>query len=460
MPIKKIYIFLFFTGLFFLGFNEYEGIPVLGEFQTEVAALFFLLGFCFLVLSGKIALPLKSPLFRILLLFIAWCIICTLINIPTVATNYFKHISGISRFIRQLFSLLLSTGIFFLLYWNVAVNMSIKELFYRIRKVIFWSLIAASIYGFLEILVVFYHISPARQVLELFSYLPFIEVEYVTNRISSITFEAPSLGTYLITISGWMFSYILTSNRPVRFVPALLVLILMYYSDSRTALVIVSLQFIIFMAYMLRFEKYRKFIINLSVVLALTITAVMAINGRKITKRLESLNFVENFKSNISNKSRFGIQYASIQVFKEHPVAGVGFGQLAYHSRFHYPGWATHNNWEFKYLYKNQKVSSFPPAYNIYTRLLTETGLIGLGIFLAFIYFVLVRCKNLIIATTGYKQVMVVSLLITFSGLFLNWFQIDSFRLFGIWISLALLMRFAMPDTIEANQKESTSSNE
>ncbi len=42
--LKYLYTILFFLGLFFFAFNEFEGIPALGEFQNEAGAFSFLQG--------------------------------------------------------------------------------------------------------------------------------------------------------------------------------------------------------------------------------------------------------------------------------------------------------------------------------------------------------------------------------------------------------------------------------
>jgi hypothetical protein len=38
-------------------------------------------------------------------------------------------------------------------------------------------------------------------------------------------------------------------------------------------------------------------------------------------------------------------------------------------------------------------------------------------------------------------QILGVILLITTIGLFINWMQIDTFRIYGVWISLAILIK-------------------
>ncbi len=87
-----------------------------------------------------------------------WCFITTLLNLPTVLENYFKQTGGVNRFVRQYFALILSTIVFFILYWNVIKNMAIRDILFKIRRVFFLSLIVASVYGFFETLYTIFHI--------------------------------------------------------------------------------------------------------------------------------------------------------------------------------------------------------------------------------------------------------------------------------------------------------------
>ena len=74
----------------------------------------------------------------------------------------------------------------------------------------------------------------------------------------------------------------------------------------------------------------------------------------------------------------------------------MGFGQQAYKARPKYPKWATENNYEFRLWYLNDKVKSFPPGYNLYTRLLAETGIIGFFIFSFLLGLLIFQSKKLI----------------------------------------------------------------
>ncbi len=458
MSLKKVYTLIFFVGLFFFSFNDYEGIPFLGEFKKEAGAIFFLSGFILMMLetlfSKKIIIPHKNIIFKVLVLFIVWCFITTILNLSTVSTNYFKNTSGFIRFIRQYFSLILSSLIFFLFYYNVLSKMRINEILYKVRKALFLSFIIATVYGFLEILIVYFGFGFLKSIIKLFDYFPFLEVALdINGRISSICYEPPFFAIYLITISGWMFSYILTEKSILKFIPTFLVLILTFYCGSRTGLLVVFFQLFIFILILFKEEKNRSYILIGASLISIFFVLIIAINGEKIStaisEKIESLNFSKNLKKNISNQSRFGMQYAALMVFKDHPLIGVGFGQQTYHSRFHYPGWATRNNYEFKEMYKNSAEPSFPPGYNIYTRILSETGIIGFVLILILIYLTYKRLFILIRGSTDDKQILAYILMITFSGLLINWAQIDTFRIYGIWISLAILIKIDYQKTNE-----------
>ena len=452
---RKIYTILFFLGLFFFSFNEYEGIPLLGEFKTESGAIFLFLGFLVVIMESlftkKIYLPYKSFIFQLIFLFLIWCLISTLLNGTSVIENYFKHTNGINRFIRQYFALCLSCIFFFLLYWNVLLKMDIKTILFSIRKVFLLSLIVAAIYGFLEILVTSFGMSFLFPILKLLDYLPFIEVSLHQNRISSIAYEPPFLAIYLITIAGWMFSYVLTEKGFLRFVPMIVIMLLTFFSGSRTGLVVVFLQLLLFAFILYKYYDFKRYIVYSFFVLISFSSILLILNREKVTNavsdKIESLDFRGNLKNNVSNQSRFGMQYASLKVFSENPFIGVGFGQQVYYNRIHYPIWATNKNYEFELFYKNKNERQFPPGYNIYTRILAETGLIGFMIFISLIYFSIKKANYIIKNSSGEKKILSVILLISLTGLFINWLQIDTFRMYGVWLFLAILIKVSQ-DTV------------
>lgn len=449
--LRDVYTILFIVGLFFIPFNDFDGLSFLGEYKNEAATYFFLLGFAVLgietLVKGRINIPYKSIIFQLIFIFVLWTIISTLFNLPTVIESFYKQTSGLSRFVRQFVSLIISVFVFFTLYWNVVRGLSFEQILRLIRKAFLFSFIFVFLYGILESAIVIFGLSQLLPILNLFEIFPFVNVSLNDiGRISSVTYEVPSLGNYLITVSAWMFSYVATEKSKWRYVPMFMVLLLMFLSGSRTALINVSLQLIVFFVALYYKKEYREDITKLflaaSIVIGILFTFYSQPIISTIQEKIESLDPTKKTAHDLSNRTRFGMQYASLQVFKKNPIIGVGLGQETYYKIYEYPFWATYGNWEFKYRYKNQKLTSFPSAYNIYTRLLAETGIIGFGIFALLLFICLNRSRILWMKSSEPVIANIaLILLVSFVGLFVNWFQTDFFRQYGVWMSMAILIK-------------------
>lgn len=452
ITLKHIYTFLFFVGLFFIPFNEFEGLSFLGEYKNEAATYFFLPGFLVCLADSffkkRINFPAKHPLILLLSAFIIWSFLSTLINYPTVSENFFKGTSGISRYVRQMISLLISAMCFTFLFWNVIKDYSLQDIILKIRKVLLYSFVFVAVYGFIEIGIVYFGMGFLKPVLDAFEYFPFVTTSLNTGGrigISSVTFEIPALGNYLIFVTPWLVSYIFTHKSWFKFIPTLVSVILMLFSDARAAFVVITLQIICLVIILLLDERYRKNTLTGIKIFGIVSVLALAVNTERVYKsvneKLDKLNFSKNLTKNVSNKSRFGIQYAALQVFSENPVSGVGFGQGTYHMMHHYPYWSTAKNWEFEIMYKNQKVKSFPSIYNIYIRLLAETGIIGFIIFSSLVLSCIIYSFLLWKKSHPHYRYIAIVLLLTFIGCAINWMQTDFFRQYGFWLVLVLLIK-------------------
>ena len=99
--ILNIALFFLLTGLFFLPFNSWEGLPFLGEFYRDSGFLFFSGAGFFILFKKKINIPYKNIIFQLLILFIIWAFLATIINSAEATEYYFKQSSGLERFINQ-----------------------------------------------------------------------------------------------------------------------------------------------------------------------------------------------------------------------------------------------------------------------------------------------------------------------------------------------------------------------
>jgi len=442
LNIVYVSFYLILTGIFFLPFNSWNGISVLGEYYRDSCVLFFLLAFFILLFKKKIKLPLHSPIFYSLIVFLVWAAVTTALNFETVIVNYFKQTSGVIRFLRQYFSLILAAFILPVTFYNSFLKIDSKRVIYLIRKAIYYSFVIVIVYAIIEVLVVKFNlINLKKPVLNLFDYFPFVEAktDLRLKRISSVTFEPPALGTYLITIFAWMCSYIITSKSYFRFLPALLVIVLAFISGSRAAFFIIVVQAFIFVFAISQSFQYNKIFSKIVLISAAAITIGFLAFAPKILNYVD--NEIQSFKLNdndhsLSNKSRFGIQYAMYKVFLDNPVIGAGYGQQAFEARSKYPPWAKRNNWEFRLKYLNQNNKRFPPGYNLYLRLAAETGALGLLSFLLFMCFISIWCYNNLFKQ---KNLLAIIVFVSMAGFMLNWLKMDTFRIYGFWICLALI---------------------
>lgn len=433
ITIKNLIIHTLLLGIFFIPFNSWSGIGFLGEYYRDSCFLFFSFAFVMVLFKRRINMPIKNLIFQFLILFILWSILATLFNAHNMADYYFKQTSGFSRFINQFGSLIIASIIIPLTFYNGFKWININKTFRLIRRVVLASLIIVLIYSIIEILIVkFNMVNLKKPLLNLFDYFPFTEAktDMRLRRISSVTFEPPALGTYLLSIAGWMFSYILTEKKNFKYLPTLIVLFLGFMSGSRAAFFAIIIQFIIASIIFLKNKNLTRnlyrVIIGFSTASILTITYFSEPIYNYIKKEIDSFKLDDSTHS-LSNKSRFGIQQAMFYVFLENPISGTGYGLQAFESRKKYPTWAKKNNWEFRLKYLNQNDKRFPPGYNMYLRILSETGLVGLLFFGLMLLQVFLWCFNNL---KSENSTIAFIILISMIGFSLNWLKMDSFRIY------------------------------
>ena len=442
LKVHNIIIWVLLLGVFFIPFNSWSGIGFLGEYYRDSCFLFFSFAFFLTLFKKRINIPVNSLIFQFLILFILWSVLATLLNINNVLEYYFKQTSGISRFINQFGSLIIASVIIPVTFYNGFKKINIDKIFRLIRGVILASLLIAFIYSVFEILIVKLNmVYLKKSILNLFDYFPFTEAktDMRLRRISSVTFEPPALGTYLLSIAGWMFSYVFTEKNRLKYLPSLIVIFLGFMSGSRAAFFIILIQLLVAIIFFIkqrsRSNNIYKIFFGVFIFSVLTLVYFNKPIFEYVKKEINSFKLDDSTHA-LSNKSRFGIQQAMLRVFKEHPISGTGYGLQAFESRKKYPVWAKKNNWEFRLKYLNQNDKRFPPGYNMYLRILSETGLVGLLFFGLIILQIFLWCYNNLKAK---NSIVAFIIFISMIGFSLNWLKMDSFRIYFFWLCLALI---------------------
>ena len=236
-----------------------------------------------------------------------------------------------------------------------------------------------------------------------------------------------------------MFSYVLTEKNKLKYLPLVIVLFLGFMSGSRAAFFAIIIQFLIALVFFLKYKNSSKniykILLGFSVIFLLSLAYFNKPIIEYVKKEINSFK-LDDSNHALSNKSRFGIQQAMFRVFTEHPISGTGYGLQAFESRKKYPAWAKKNNWEFRLKYLNQNDKRFPPGYNMYLRILSETGIVGLLFFGLIILQIFLWCYNNL---KSENSILAFIIFISMIGFSLNWLKMDSFRIYFFWLCLALI---------------------
>ena len=441
MTLKKIILPILLIGIFFIPFNSWSGLEFLGEYHRDACFLFFITAFALTIFKKRIKIPVYNLTFQLLILFIIWAFFSMIFNSNNIADYYFKQTNGFYRFIGQFGSLIIAAMIVPLTFYNGFFGSSLRQSLTIIRKIILFSLVVVTIYAAIEIMIVKLNMLYLKKpILNLFDYFPFTEarIDIRTKRISSVSYESPALATYLISIFGWMFSYIFTEAKKIKYLPVIVVLLLSFMSGSRSAFFIIIIQLVFAVFITFNSQKLRSVFLRTGLFSAALSIFFIIYFYKPISSYVK--NEINSFRLDdsthaLSNKSRFGIQQAMFKVFLEHPITGTGYGLQAFESWKKYPVWAKKNNWEFRLRYLNPNYKSFPPGYNLYLRVLSETGIIGFLIFVTFLAQIFYVClKNI-----NKNRVLNFIILTSMLGFYLNWLKSDSFRVYFFWICISLV---------------------
>lgn len=283
-------------------------------------------------------------------------------------------------------------------------------------------------------------------------------------RVHGFALEPAWLADQLVMFSlPWLLASFLTGYKIMknRWVQALLVLgslIILYYSFSRNGLVIffVSVSITLLVFFWARIRSMYQQIISISPNAKLgfwgVFVLIMAggVYGTIALFDITSLEQVLNYIINIRAGERLSGAIAGFRLFGENPWFGVGFGSAGLYLFDYYPDWAFGGIWIFSQ-FLTYKFFVIPTSRNMYVRLLSETGIIGVGLFVVFLLSVLGTIRKLLTSERPVRKYL------GFVGMF-AWVAIvmrnitqDSFTFPVMWIMLGSVLGYDahLPDDAE-----------
>ncbi len=283
-----------------------------------------------------------------------------------------------------------------------------------------------------------------------------------TNRISGMAYEPAWLAGQIATVYlPWLFASLLTGMRVTRFkwfeiillVFASLLLLATYSRGGLlTAVFALVLTFLIagrrelaaaWKWFLSGFRQVGGSILRVGVlVIALGVLAgaILFLGQKGYISRLfdTKAESIEEFVIANSAGARAAYMFGALGAYEESPITGVGLGASGFYIYKHLPDWAMTTVPDIaRQLSPENRL--YPNPKSMYVRLLSETGLIGFFIFLAFLFSVLADSLLALRSNQPYMRYLGIAGLFSWLAILMYNATQDSFATPNIWINLGIL---------------------
>jgi O-antigen ligase len=197
-----------------------------------------------------------------------------------------------------------------------------------------------------------------------------------------------------------------------------------FLSVSRTGFLSYLFVALIYLFYKLRKRKERFRSFPIFTVLAIVYTSAVFFIEMLQKSYITDYSFVE----------RLAGQIIAFKMFVSSPIFGVGLGNYS----LYFPDYLN-SALERILIYKKDIVGSF--TYNLYIRLLAETGLVGFLIFMIFLYslYRVIFYVRTLPELSREQGVFVTGLELAYYSILFSWFNIEGFNFMYIWFVFATI---------------------
>lgn len=284
-----------------------------------------------------------------------------------------------------------------------------------------------------------------------------------TNRVSGMAYEPAWLAGQIATIYlPWLFAALLTQIRVTRFkwyeitlLGFALLLLLATYSRGGLVTAVVALALTLLLVgrneisalwkwFISGFRRGIDLILRVGMIVILLGALVGAgwfLGRKQYISRLFTSNVasLEDFIIQNSAGARAAYTFGALGAYEQSPWLGVGLGASGLYIYNNLPDWSMTTVPEIaKQLSPDSQL--YPNPKNIYARLLAETGLIGLFLFLAFQFFILGDILTALQQPSALMRFLGVAGLCSWFAILLSNFTQDSFAIPNIWINFGIVV--------------------
>lgn len=279
-----------------------------------------------------------------------------------------------------------------------------------------------------------------------------------TNRISGMAYEPAWLAGQITTLYlPWLLAALLTRVRVTRFkayelvlLGCALLLLLATYSRGGLLGAVVALAFTLLIAGRAEIANAWRWFLTRSWILrfGVVVISLVALTGaglflsqrdyitRLFTTDADSL---EEFIIENSAGARAAYTFGALGAYDESPWFGVGLGASGFYIYDHLPDWSMTTVPEIaRQLSPENRL--YPNPKNMYARVLSETGLIGLALFVAFQFYLLGEALTVLKQQSGWQRYLGIAALFSWVAIAMYNATQDSFTTPNIWLNLGILV--------------------
>jgi len=191
-------------------------------------------------------------------------------------------------------------------------------------------------------------------------------------------------------------------------------------------------------------KRVRALTLRLGIIVVLTVFLGLSLQalGRnsyfsKIWQSRKS-NLVE-YVIDIYAGPRLAYAWSGMEIFSQNPWTGVGLGATGFYMYSNLPDWSKTFIPEIS-THLSPMNSNFPNTKNLFVRIIAETGILGFGAFLGFLFYVLAQILTFGRIPVRESRFLMVAGIFTWIVMILFSFTQDSFAMPNTWINLGMLL--------------------
>lgn len=396
-----------------------------------------------LVFKKKMFLPMNKSFF-LLVLFVLTAFFSGIFNMDSLMELHFQGTTGDQRFFLQ-FGALIFYAISALYAYNVSLDLE-RDPLYILERLLLLSFFIPALYSSLELIAILGDASVMELLREIDTLFRPEDKIGVYPRVRSVTAEASYFGMYSAIIFPWLCSAVFDVKGWKKYIAVMIFIyyiVLNIFSFSRTSYMIFAIELILFMIFFrVSLLQHWKRVLGILVTGSLILCGIVDFFGDMVELDLGKVYLslvADNGVYDMSNIARYGSGLAALNLWRDFPLLGCGFGGFGFYAADYYPAWAWISP-ELAIWAANTPGGAWPPVHNIYTRILSEMGIVGFVTWIMIGVLLLEEEWNLLLLNVDHHRVK--NLMISTVGVFLCGFNVDMLHLLIYWMILGMVWSY------------------